>query len=386
MNAQALGLGRLRVLFVPDWYPRLETAGTVSGTFVREHVLSAARYNEVAVLDFILRPALCPGLALDVEDDLSIPTYRARAGYWPHTLTGDFVKQLFLARALRHVIRTWGRPDLLHLQDNLAFDVLRAARKMHIPCVVSQHCSVFTKRQLTPQWHRRFRYTFSKAARVLPAKYSASADYDHYDLKANITWLPNAFDPTLFYPPTTGFRKPRLLHVSGFAPEKRVFDTIRAFAQVVRARPEARLHLVGEGAARHALAELAGSLLPKGTCQFLGFLPKPAVAEEMRAACGFIFPSEHETFGCVLMEALACGCPVLTTNAGGIPAVADNTNAIIVPIGDIDAITAGMVRLIDGTHGLDTARIAEETKMKFSRQAVGRKLQQIYQEALCEPK
>jgi glycosyltransferase involved in cell wall biosynthesis len=150
-------------------------------------------------------------------------------------------------------------------------------------------------------------------------------------------------------------------------------------------RPEARLNLVGDGPGRAALTELAGNILPKGTCQFLGFLPKPAIAEQMRAACGFVFPSEHETFGCVLMEALACGCPALTTNVGGIPAVADEANAIVVPIGDIAAIAAGMVRLVEGTHGLDMGRIAQETKMKFSRQTVGWKLHQIYEDVLRGP-
>lgn len=385
MNPQSASSGRLRVLFVPDWYPRPETAGTVSGEFVREHVFSAALYDNVAVLDLILRPAFFPGLALRLEDDLGVPIYRARVGYWPHTLTGDFVKRVCLARALRHITRTWGRPDVLHLQDDMAHDVIRAARSLLVPCVVSQHCSVFIKRRLTAGWRRRFRYTFTKGARVLPAHYSASADYEHYGLKANITWLPNAFDPAVFYPPVTGCRVPTLLHISGFAPEKRVADIIKAFAEVLRVRPEARLNLVGDGAARASLTELAGSILPKGTWRFLGFLPKPAIAEQMRAACGFVFPSEHETFGCVLMEALACGCPALTTNAGGIPAVADEANAIVVPIGDIAAIAAGMVRLVEGTHGLDMGRIAQETKMKFSRQMVGWKMHQIYQDVLREP-
>ncbi len=385
MTTQPARSGRLRVLFVPDWYPRPETVGTTSaasGTFMREHVFSAALYDDVAVLDLILRPARCPGLTLGVEDDLGVPTYRARVGYWPHTLTGDFVKRVYLARALRHVARTWGPPDVLHLQDNLAYDVIRAARRMPVPCVVSQHGTVFIKRQLTARWRRRFRYTFANAARVMPAHYSASADYEYYGLKANITWLPNAFDPAVFYPPVTGCRAPTLLHVSGFTGQKRVPDIIRAFAQVLRVRPEARLNLIGDGAARAALTELAGSLLPKGTWRFLGFLEKPAIGEQMRATCGFVFPSEYETFGCVLMEALACGCPVLTTNAGGIPAVAGEANAIVVPIGDIDAIAAGMIRLLDGTHGLDMGRIAQETKMKFSRQTVGCKMHQIYQDVL----
>jgi glycosyltransferase involved in cell wall biosynthesis len=129
---------------------------------------------------------------------------------------------------------------------------------------------------------------------------------------------------------------------------------------------------------------MATRLLPAGSWKFLGFLAKPALAEEMRSASGFVFPSEFETFGCVLMEALACGCPALTTAVGGIPSVADGSRALIVPVGDISAIAAGMRVLLDGTHGFDMSAVAADTHALFSRPAVGARLHAIYREVVSE--
>jgi len=105
----------------------------------------------------------------------------------------------------------------------------------------------------------------------------------------------------------------------------------------------------------------------------------------MRRACGFVFPSEAETFGCVLMEAMACGCPVLTTRVGGIPAVVREGEGLFVEVGNIDQIQEGMIRLLDGAYGLDTARISRETRERFSHQTVGRILHEEHLRALGDP-
>src|SRR5262249_24720122 len=86
--------------------------------------------------------------------------------------------------------------------------------------------------------------------------------------------------------------------------------------------------------------------------------------------------SEAETFSCALMEAMACGCPVLTTQVGGIPAVVREGEGLFVEVGNIDQIQEGMIRLLDGAHRLDTARISRESRDRFSHQTVGRILQE----------
>lgn len=75
------------------------------------------------------------------------------------------------------------------------------------------------------------------------------------------------------------------------------------------------------------------------------------------------------------MEAMACGCPVLTTRVGGIPAVVRNGEGLFVDVGDIAAIADGMKSMLRGEHGLDTERISTTAVERFSREVVGIPLQ-----------
>jgi glycosyltransferase involved in cell wall biosynthesis len=94
----------------------------------------------------------------------------------------------------------------------------------------------------------------------------------------------------------------------------------------------------------------------------------------MHRVCGLLLPSDAESFGCVLMEAMACECPVLTTRVGGIPAVVREGEGLFVEVGNIDQIAEAMQRLLNGTHGLDLHRISRKTRERFNLATVGRLL------------
>jgi glycosyltransferase involved in cell wall biosynthesis len=139
------------------------------------------------------------------------------------------------------------------------------------------------------------------------------------------------------------------------------------------------LQVVGESMNRKRMEALATEQLPPKSFQFHGAVSKQDLAALMRQSSGFVFASEAETFGCVLMEAMACGCPVLTTRVGGIPAVVRNGEGLFVDVGDIIQMANGMRRLLNGTHGLDLERISRETRTRFNHQAVGRILHDEHQ-------
>ena len=365
---------RLRVLFVPQWYPCNQGDNPASGTFCREHVKAAALYDEVAVLSFSARKERKPTLRLDYWVDDEIPTFVATYGHSPIPKSTLPFFLLHLRRAIGHVIRKWGYPDLIHTQDMRAFYVMKAAQRFQIPFIISQHSSALRRRDLTPRTVRQLRWSFAQAATVLHVNPWAPLDYRYYKFHSNFCWLPNALDTGLFHPPYAMQREPFLLHVSGFTPEKRFSDVVRAFARVRQARPNARLEIVGDTCYRSTAQALAAKQLSPGSYHFHGFLNKEKVAELMRRASGLVLVSEFETFGCVLIESMACACPVLTTQVGGIPAVVRQSEGLFVKVGDIEAISNGMISLLDNNHSLDMGRISHETRRRFSYATIGRLL------------
>src|SRR5262245_12563200 len=302
---------RLRVLFVPQWYPCNQGDNPASGTFCREHVKAAALYDEVAVLSFSARNERKPTLRLDYWVDDDIPTFVATYGHSPIPKSTLPFFLLHLRRAIGHVIRKWGHPDLIHTQDMHAFYVMKATQRFRIPFIISQHSSALRRRDLDPKAVRQLRWSFARAATVLHVNPCGPLDDRYYKFHSNYCWLPNALNPCLFHPPQGKGREPFLLHVSGFAPEKRFPDVVEAFARVQRVRPNAQLEIVGESRYRPKAEALAAKQLPPDSYRFHGFLGKEKVAELMRRASGLVLVSEFETFGCVLIESMACACPVL---------------------------------------------------------------------------
>jgi glycosyltransferase involved in cell wall biosynthesis len=366
---------RVRVLFVPQWYPPKDGHNKGWGTFCREHVHAAARYDDVAVLVFTARRQHRLLLCWEQVNDCGIPTFYATFGQSPLPKTTWLLFRLYLWQALRRITQEWGRPDVIHTQDTYAYPVIKAAQSLGgFPCVISQHWTGFMRRRLDNRTLRQLRWAFARAARVFPVNQFAAVDYEHYGIQASVTWVPNALDTEVFSPLQQVTKAPWLLHVSGFTAQKRFPDIVRAFAHVRAVRPEVVLQVAGDGVHRAEMEALATRELPPGSFHFHGYLPKPDLATLMRRACGFVFPSEAETFGCVLMEAMACGCPVLTTRVGGIPAVVREGEGLFVEVGNIDQIAAGMLRLLDGTHGLDMASISRSTRERFNHATIGRML------------
>ena len=142
--------------------------------------------------------------------------------------------------------------------------------------------------------------------------------------------------------------------------------TGRAFARL-RARHPARLLILGEGNQRPALEALARELGIAADLRLAGFVPNPLAY--LRRARLFVLSSAWEGLPTVLIEALACGCPVVSTDCPSGPAeILDSGRwGGLVPVGDVEALTAA----IETALAADVDRQALERRgLDFSAAAV----------------
>jgi 1,2-diacylglycerol 3-alpha-glucosyltransferase len=127
--------------------------------------------------------------------------------------------------------------------------------------------------------------------------------------------------------------RPLLLYVGRVAHEKNIDFLLTSFVQVRRARPDALLVIAGEGPARKHLGEQVQRLGLGRDVAFVGYLSRDqALADCYAAASVFVFASRTETQGLVLLEALAQGCPVVSTSHLGTASILQpNCGARIAP-------------------------------------------------------
>ncbi|GAA3780004.1 glycosyltransferase family 4 protein [Streptomyces chiangmaiensis] len=124
---------------------------------------------------------------------------------------------------------------------------------------------------------------------------------------------------------------------------------VRAFAQLVAEVPDARLRLVGDGDALPGLRALAAELGVGDRVEASGSLSGDALVDAVRSAAVLALPSltEAESFGMALVEAMACGTPVVGSDVGGIPhVIADGETGLLVSPGDPAALAAASAKLL----------------------------------------
>ncbi len=153
--------------------------------------------------------------------------------------------------------------------------------------------------------------------------------------------------PTRAYKDHTAFAAPGekiLVHVSNFRPVKRVLDLVRILDKVRREVP-AVLLLVGDGPERASAQALARRL---GLADHVRFLGRQDSAQEILACADvLLLPSELESFGLAALEAMACGVPVVGSDAGGLPEVVHHAETgYLLPVGDVDGMAARTVELL----------------------------------------
>lgn len=124
-----------------------------------------------------------------------------------------------------------------------------------------------------------------------------------------------------------------VIHTSNFRPVKRVTDIISIF-KGISLEMEARLLLIGEGPDLLSARDQVMQLGLEDRVLFLG--TQSEVMELLSLGDLFLLPSEKESFGLAALEAMACGTPVVASDAGGIPEVIqDGITGYICPVGDI---------------------------------------------------
>ncbi len=142
-----------------------------------------------------------------------------------------------------------------------------------------------------------------------------------------------------------------LLYVGRLAPEKNL-EGLRAVLENV---PNTRLALVGGGPQREALeAHFAG--LP---VHFAGYRTERGLAEAYASADIFVFPSAFESFGLVILEAMAAGLPVVSTRVGGAAdLITEGETGYLVEVGDVQGMVEGVRRLASSAEVLRAAQQA----------------------------
>ena len=161
--------------------------------------------------------------------------------------------------------------------------------------------------------------------------------------------VPNCVDHKLFRP--TGVKRseaPLLGYMGRLKKYKSVDHLLRAFAILARSMPNAKLVVIGEGDDRRDLERSARQLGISGSVRFTGFVSEAEKIRLLQEVWFLVNPSSVEGWGLTVIEANACGTPVIASDVPGLrDAIKDGETGILYPYGNIDELAEKMIRLAE---------------------------------------
>jgi glycosyltransferase involved in cell wall biosynthesis len=183
--------------------------------------------------------------------------------------------------------------------------------------------------------------------------------------------IPNNVDLERFTYRPRPVVNPRFVSTRNFEAHYDVPCTLRAFALIQRRYPAAELTLVGGGSAEPMLKRLAAELGLRNVT-FAGRVPPGDIWKYYAAADVYMQTPAIDNMPLSVLEAFASGLPVVSTDAGGVPAIlTDGVHGLLAPAGDHAAVAAQALRLLDEPGlGLTLAVAARETCAAYAWNAV----------------
>ncbi|WP_085508675.1 N-acetyl-alpha-D-glucosaminyl L-malate synthase BshA [Thalassobacillus devorans] len=173
-----------------------------------------------------------------------------------------------------------------------------------------------------------------------------------------------------------------IIHISNFRKVKRVADVVHAFHQIAAEIPS-KLLLVGDGPEFSNTYQLVQDLGLQDHVLFLG--KQENVSELLSISDLKLLLSEKESFGLVLLEAMACGVPCIGTNTGGIPEVIlHGETGYITDIGDIEDISKKSIEILANKDIWEKFSKQSEQRVKeeFHSQEILKQYEALYDKVL----
>ena len=383
----------MKVLLISRGVPTAKAP--LNGIFEWDQALSLKNANvDVAFLALDFRKITEKrfwGIRRYVRDGIAVFELSLPTGIYRRGLP---ILQALCSRMYKKVVRHWGKPDVLHTHFYFMGAIAAKLPKLTgIPMVHTEHSSKLNKPLAAiSSLDKKLAQKAFATASVITAVSTAYASVLAQNFAVRAQVLPNVVALSLSgtfslsvnntstgsvtegepITPFTWVSVGRLIQPKGF-------DTLlEAFAQTLKEDANQQLQIVGDGPYRGALQTKIQQLHLTDKVKLLGAMPRNKVQECLANAHAFVLLSESETFGVSYIEALAMGLPVVATACGGPSDFVNDSNGLMVPIGDATTASVAMQNIANQYAIYNREQLSKDIVQKYQPSAVAKQLKEMY--------
>lgn len=360
------------------------------GSFELEQAkMLAKRGNDITYIACVLHPfwRIKSGGYVEFKDKpINVCAY---SGFFTPHMTNPPIQSPYFPKLrnkrwkdlLKKAEELMGLPEVIHIHFPLLIlsaEVFKEYRERGVKIVVTEHWSKVQNKQLDNYEKTQMEMFLQFANAYMAVGYSLrNAILDISGTKRKVEIMPNIINDM--------FRLEDRKHdgfkfgtVGRLVPAKQIDKIIATFANQFKGCKDVRLIIVGDGSQRRKLEKLTNMLGIKEQIEFKGALEREKTADIMKALDCLVCFSSYETFGVPVIEAWACGVPVITTTAENISEKWDEKLGISVNSRDINALGRAMKRMIKKREKYDRRYISEYALNQYSEETIYHRLIDIY--------
>jgi glycosyltransferase involved in cell wall biosynthesis len=353
------------------------------GLFVQRHAEAVALFNEVTAIYIHPDENAKSTFELERSRENGVDTIRVY-----YKKTGKLTSALRYFKACRKALKLAGKPDLIHVHVLTRMGVVAYLEKLlhGTPYIITEHWSRYLPGNDFSGVLRKIatKIVVRNAAMVTTVTENlAQAMQAHGLHNDRYVTLPNVVDFGLFQPKPHHNDFPKIAHVSCFEDKSKNISGLLESLKILKDKGiPYQAVLIGEGMDLEAMKLKANALELNDRVLFTGLLQGQDLTDTL-ASCDFlVLSSNYENMPVVILEALACGLPVVSTRVGGIAEIVNESNGILVPPANAQALAAAMEQCCNTYKEYDPEKLRAQVMERYDTKQVGKLLNDWYQEVI----
>jgi len=382
------------VLWLTSWYP--SRVHPTNGDFVERHAHAVAEFVPLIVLLIEKDETLPAGkTALIKTEEQNLTVYKV---YYGKSGWGKLFEKIHSVLKYRNlqkkmyadISRKHGIPAIVHVHVAMKAGMLALYLKSRyrIPFVVSEHWTGYYKESnpniytIGNTLRSLIKQVIRQASQIFPVSADLGKKMCETVVPVPFEVIPNVVDTRLFNYKPAAIPKFRFIHPSYLNYQKNPEGMIEAAALLAQKGYQFELVLIGNKKPELELLAKQKGLF--NTHVFIkDFVSYPEVANQMQQSSALLMFSRFENLPCVVLEALCCGLPVISTSVGGVAEVINDGNGLLVKNEDVEGLSNAMKKMIDDYTSYNRSQIAAGAAKKFSYSIVGSQYNEWYRKIIA---
>ncbi|NDK57200.1 glycosyltransferase [Pontibacter fetidus] len=398
----------MNVFIIPSWYPSedephtgiffKEQAEALADVFPdsdfalstwgsHEHDLLLYSNDLLKIIPKLIKGSLKQAAQTQLRDNLT--QYYTPAFTWTRKVWQGNIRNIIKANE-KHLLAfkaAKGTIDVIHAHSAHpgGWVAMELSKKYNIPYVLTEHMGPFPfdafklpSGKLSPWLAKPLHNAFATIA-VSPQQ---QATLQNWGIP-RVTHIPNLTDESFFKPdkgkqPNTAFT---FFTLARLEEGKGISYLLEAFKKLLEVYQECKLIIGGEGSQQENYKARANALAISDNVELLGVLNRDQALQAYQRCDAFVLPSLHENLPLVLLEAIACGKPLISTYCGGPESIITPETGILVAPGNTEALYEGLLAMHLNYKHYNPDKIRQLFLIKYSRQTVCQQIMDIYKAA-----